>query len=138
MVYFPISNIRRPITTATITKRNTDKKENFTNKKDLLTYKKGLLPYKQDFLTYTKKDSLTNNKKSHCKQLRQIPGANTYDKFLRQIATAISHSKFLWQIPTGNFRICYVEDVVVHTLCKRASHVKIKIKKLTEQKLLKA
>ena len=51
-----------PITTTTITKRNTINKENLTNKKVLPTYKRGLPPYKQDLLTYTKKSLLRNTK----------------------------------------------------------------------------
>ena len=66
-------DLRWPITTTAITKRNIINKENLTNKKVSLTSKKSLLPYKQDLLSYTKKDLLTN-----------IP---------RHIATTNSHGK---------------------------------------------
>ena len=52
------ANLRWPITSTTITRRNTVIKENLTNQKVLHTYKKGLPPYKQDLLTYKKNDSL--------------------------------------------------------------------------------
>ena len=42
--------------------------------------------------------------KPHCKQPRQIPAANSHDKFLREIVTAKTHGKLLWQIPTANSR----------------------------------
>ena len=65
--HFGFPDVQWPITATAITKRNTVNKENLTNKKVLLTYKSGLLSYKQDLLTYTKKDLLTNTKKTHGK-----------------------------------------------------------------------
>ena len=93
MKLFFVICVKWPITSTTVTKRNTVKKENLTNKKVFLTYKKGLLPYKQDLLTCTKKDLLA------------------YIKNPRQIATANSHGKFPWQFPATNIYVIAKELV---------------------------
>ena len=87
-----------PITTTTITSRNTFNKKSPTNEKVLLTHKKSLL---QDLLK-CKKDLLT-----YTKNLRQIATANSCGKFPRQIPAANSRGdskdKLSWKAATGIF-----------------------------------
>ena len=107
MKHFFIICVKCPITSTTITKRNTVKKENLTNKKVFLTYKKGLLPYKQDLLTYTKKDLLT-----YIKNPRQTLTANSHGKFLLPTYMLLQKSWFSKVDEKGNFFVECVSYIV--------------------------
>ena len=81
---------------------------------------------------------------SHGKFLRQILAANSHGKFLRQIHMATSCGKFPRQIATANSCGKFPRQILKYAIQKivwsnpqrgRASHMKIKRKQLTKQKL---